>query len=714
MMKYWTIFTALLLTCSLCSQNKIEQDLQNAINAIYDQNNDAIGILLHVESPDIDVSWSGAAGISNATNSMSLNPDQPILIASSIKTYVSASILKLVEQGKVSIEQPIGKLISNKTKNLLIHDGYDLERIKVKHLMSHTSGVWNYANQEYIDHKQKYPNYRWTRDEQLLRTVELGDPVGVSGGQFHYSDANYLLLTEIIESLTKLPFYEAIRELLNYKANCINNTWFPTLEASPMGTKKMAHQYWGKYAWDSHELDISWDLYGGGGIAATTKDMALFMQNYFNSNIVKNDSIKNLIFTELKAKETELYPYYLGLSQDNYYGMNGYGHGGFWGTVMMYFPKINTSVAVCILDRDKKELRRDVLDNVMRILLDQYEKKLVKNNPIANYLNELSDFSGSILVAHKDSVIERRAYGLANIEYGVKNEIDTRYNLASINKFMTSIGVMQLVEDGKILLNATVGTYLPNYKNQIVRDSVTIHHLLTHTSGIPPFYGKKYMDSDKLQYRKVDDYIALFEHEALQFSPGERYKYSGSGFVVLGKIIEVVTGMTYYEYMKNNVFEKAGMRNTLAMPVDSLIESKANGYTSLWGNQSYYSRNDYHISKASPSSSHYSTVYDVYLFSKAIRNGTLINQESKELLYTPKKRGYNTFVSYGMDIDQRYDEQITGHSGGWFGVRTELMDFSTSKHTVVVLSNKDDDGNSGASKVIEDIKEIIAGVRIIK
>lgn len=712
MKKHWNFLVLVLLTNSLFSQvNRIEQNLQNSINSIYQLNPKAIGILVHVEAPNTGVSWSGAAGYSDSNKKTPLKADEPILIASSIKTYVSATILKLVEQEKLSIEQSIEKLISSKTKKLLKNDGYDLSQIQVKHLMSHTSGIWNYANQDYINHKKEQPNYRWTRDEQLQLTTTKGDPIGAPGSHFNYSDANYLLLTEIIEKLTDKPFYTAMRSLLMYEEIGLNNTWFPTLEEKPKGTKPLAHQYWGSYNWDSYNLDVSWDLYGGGGIASTTKDMATFIQNYFNGKIIKNDSIKKLIFTEIQTKETELHPYYLGLSQNNYHGMNTYGHGGFWSTVIMYLPTINTSVSVCILERDKRSLRREVLDSISKILLVHNEENLVKNKEINEYLNKVNDFSGSILIAHKDSIIEHKAYGMANFEHQVKNNLDTKFNLASISKLITSIGVLQLVEQGKIDLHKSVGSYLPDYPNPIVKDSVTIHHLLTHTSGIPPFYDHDFITSDKMKYKTVNDFSPLFESDTLNFNPGEKYQYSGSGFVLLGKIIEKVSGMNYYNYIDDSVFKKAGMHNSLAIPTDSIVSNKASGYTCLWGDQKYYSRNDYYISMASPAGFHYSTINDLYLFSKAIRNGVLINETSKKMLTSPKSKGYNTHIGYGIDIDQRYNEQIIGHSGGWFGIRTEIMDFMASEYTVIVLSNKDDDGKSGASKVIDDLKKIIAGER---
>ena len=711
-MKNVSLFLFLFLfTNSLFAQSAISTKLQLAIDSIYSNHKDAVGIMVHVEAPDQDLSWSGASGYANQETKEKIKPDQPALIASSIKTYVAATILRLVEMEEVTLESSIGSLVTEKTKRLFEADGYDFSKIAIKHLLSHTSGIEDYANQDYIDYKDKHPNYRWTRDEQLALAVKVGDPLGKPEQQFSYADANYLLLTEIIERKTNLPFYEAMRKLLKYEALGIDQTWFPTLEEKPKNTKDLVHQYWGSYGWDAYDMDISWDLYGGGGIACPTKDLAQFVYHYFNGNIVENDSIQNLIFTEIRTKATELYPYYLGLSQDHYHGMTAFGHGGFWGTAMLYFPSIDAAISVYILDRDQRGLRRDVMDVLSKIVQAEHQKKQNAHAQIKAYLNELSDFSGTVLVAHQDQVIAKKAMGLANKEAEVKIDFETKFNLASISKLITAVAVMQLEEQGEIDLTKVVGTYLPDYSNATIRDTATVAHLLTHMAGIPPFYGNDFMKTDKLRYQKVADFVPLFAEKELIASPGEKYQYSGSGFVLLGMIIEQVTGMDYYDYVEQHIFEKAGMHHSLAIPMDSIVTHKANGYTCLWGDQSYFSRNDYYIAKASPAGNHYSTAEDLFLFSKALRNGTLISAKTLAKLITPKVKGFNTHLGYGIDIDQRYDEQIIGHSGGWFGVRTELMDFMASGYTVVVLSNQDDDGASGASKVIEDLKVLIGGRR---
>lgn len=366
--KYIYLLISLFILQS-CATTKIEKSRNNKsaeyqyiIDSIYQYNPESIGIMVHIESPKKGISWSGSVGYSDAKNEIKLTPHQPALIASSIKTYISTTILRLQEQNKLSIEDAIKYHLTDRTIKLFESDGYDLERIKIKHLLSHTSGIEDYANDEYLDWVDKNQQYRWTRNEQLELTIKAGDPLGKPEDTFNYADANYLLCTEIIENVTKKPFYESIRELLKYEELGFSNTWFPTLETKNKQTKPLVHQYWGEKNWDSYNHDISWDLYGGGGIATTTKEMAQFSYDLFNYKIIQDKNTLSQIFTPIETKDGKDNKYGLGLSIGNVKGKTSYGHGGFWGTVVLYFPELDTSIAVFILERDKGKLRKNVLE----------------------------------------------------------------------------------------------------------------------------------------------------------------------------------------------------------------------------------------------------------------------------------------------------------------------------------------------------------------
>ncbi len=344
------------------SQNKLYEIFQASIDSVFNVNPDAKGILVHIESPCNNISWSGASGYSDYDEKQIIDVDQPALIASCIKTYVSATILRLVEMEKIQLNQPIKSLLTENTQIIFQEDGYQLDSIKVFHLLSHTSGIEDYANDSYIEYITENSNHRWSRNEQLELAIDVGDPLGKSGEVFCYADANYLLLTEIIEGLTDHPFYIAMRELLRYDELGLNNTWFPTLEETPENIPLLAHQYWGKHAWDSYNFDISFDLYGGGGIACNTADLANFSYNLFNLSIVRDSVVFKQIFTQDTLNES----YYLGLAKYEYNGTEGFGHGGFWGTVVVFFPKLKASIAVYVLEKDKEFLTGEIMELMVK------------------------------------------------------------------------------------------------------------------------------------------------------------------------------------------------------------------------------------------------------------------------------------------------------------------------------------------------------------
>jgi D-alanyl-D-alanine carboxypeptidase len=140
----------------------------------------------------------------------------------------------------------------------------------------------------------------------------------------------------------------------------------PTLENKPENTKPMVHQYWDRYNWDSYDIDVSVDLYGGGGIACSTHDLAIFFYKLFHSEVIKNPEVFKLIFTEIPTKDPQPSYYYFGLSSKYFQGIKSYGHGGFWGTEAVYIPALNTSISVFILVKEKSNLRDEIISLIIR------------------------------------------------------------------------------------------------------------------------------------------------------------------------------------------------------------------------------------------------------------------------------------------------------------------------------------------------------------
>lgn len=377
--------------------HKTTEIFQSIIDSIYTENPTSIGIIAHIESPKKGISWSGSAGYSVINKSKKLHANEPALIASSIKTYVSAAILRLQEDKKLTIEDPIANHLTNKTTTLFTNDGYNFKQIKIKHLLSHTSGIDDYVNEGYLDFINKNQKHRWTRDEQMKLAIKVGNPLGQPQDVFKYADVNYLLATEIIEQKTGKPFYKAIRELLKYKELGFENTWFPTLEVQPEGAANLVHQYWNEkeygnmkldFSWDSYEHDISWDLFGGGGIATNMKELAQFSYHLFNNNIIKNEQVLKLITTNVPIRNNQPNTYRLGLSDATIKGLQSLGHGGFWGTNVFYIPQLDASIAVCVLERNGK---MKPIRSVLNALTEALTKQLY---PAAHIIEESHELYG--------------------------------------------------------------------------------------------------------------------------------------------------------------------------------------------------------------------------------------------------------------------------------------------------------------------------------
>ncbi|MBI3233604.1 MAG: beta-lactamase family protein [Bacteroidetes bacterium] len=365
-MKQIQTFLICFIFSHTCTAQEIEKKVQHYIDSIYQAHPSSVGIMVHVESPEKKISWNYAVGVSDKVNNTPLSAQQPFLTASNTKTYVAAAILKLVEMKKFILDQSIDSLLPVQTNQLFKNDGYKTNEITVRHLLSHTSGIADYVNDDYFEFVNKNKKYKWTRNEQITLATKVGTPLSAPSDTFQYADINYVLLTEIIEKYTHEPFYKAIKKLLGYKGNKIKNTWFVDLENKPKNVLPMVHQYWNKYPWDSYDLDPSWDLYGGGGIATTPKDMAVFFQLLFDGNIIKDKNLLSQLYTPVPCKTKT--NYCLGIRKLYLAGHAAYYHGGFWGTDAMYFPDFKTSISIVILEKKERDLSAEISKAIVEIL----------------------------------------------------------------------------------------------------------------------------------------------------------------------------------------------------------------------------------------------------------------------------------------------------------------------------------------------------------
>ena len=195
-------------------------------------------------------------------------------------------------------------------------------------------------------------------------------------------------------------------------------------------------------------------------------------------------------------------------------------------------------------------------------------------------LARLNQFSGVVLVARNGVPQFERAYGMADREAGRPNDTATAFNLGSINKFFTQIAIRQLAAAGKLNLDSTLARAWPDYPNRDVASRVTINQILQHRSGIGGNIFAAPPGKTRADVRTLNDYVQLFVNEPLQFEPGSEQRYSNAGYIVLGLLVERLSGEGYYDYVRRHIYEPAGMTRTAAWTVDSLPPNTAIGYTS--------------------------------------------------------------------------------------------------------------------------------------
>jgi len=357
--KYLIIILTILFSFSCTNKSSKERVFQDIIETTLVKHPKAIGIMVHVEAPDQSISWSGSVGYSNWDKTQIIETDQPALIASMTKNYVAVSILRLVEQGKIDLFQSIKEVLSKNTSDLMLKSGFDISKINIAQLLGHKGGIQDYYdNPEFENIFANNPNYKWTRDEQINLAIALG-PRSLPETSYNYSDTNYLLLTEILEQKTGVKYYQAIKELIDYNKLKLEQTWFYSLEPTPSNTKPLIHQYRPSLNDDSYKIHPSVDLYGGGGIAATTKDVAKYAQNVFEGNVFENNKTLDLMFTDIETKEGNPFEenwqnipcdYYLGIFDCGVDNINSYWHSGYWGTIFRYFPEINATVVFYVIN----------------------------------------------------------------------------------------------------------------------------------------------------------------------------------------------------------------------------------------------------------------------------------------------------------------------------------------------------------------------------
>ena len=322
-----------------------------------------------------------------------------------------------------------------------------------------------------------------------------------------------------------------------------------------------------------------------------------------------------------------------------------------------------------------------------------------KANRIDNLMSlyhKYGQFNGSVLVADDGKVLYQKGFGLANMEWNIPNSPDTKFRLGSITKQFTATLILQLVEQGKIKLDGKLTDYLPDYRKD-TGDKVTIHNLLSHTSGIPSYTSLPgFFQNVSRNPFTVDDFIKKYASGDLEFEPGTKFVYDNSGYFLLGAIIEKVTGKPYEQVLKENVFDPLGMKNSGYDRWGTILNKRATGYTR--NPKGYQTAAYLDMSIPYAAGSLYSTVEDLYLWDQALYGEKVLSAKSKDLMFKPNLNNYG----YGFVITKatlapptKLAVPVIQHNGGINGFSTVIVRMTNEKRLIVLLDNAEDGQHLG-------------------
>jgi CubicO group peptidase (beta-lactamase class C family) len=344
------------------------------------------------------------------------------------------------------------------------------------------------------------------------------------------------------------------------------------------------------------------------------------------------------------------------------------------------------------------EARKLSSDGIAREL-DAFAKKLAAADV----------FSGTILLAKNGEVIYKGAFGIANKDFNVPNRIDTKFNLGSMNKMFTATAIAQLVERGKLSFDDPLSKFIPDFPNAEAAKKIRIKHLLSHTAGLGGYFSDRYEGMSREKLRTVDDMMNLvrLDEKDIAFEPGSRWDYSNTGMLVLGKVIEIVSGQSYFDYVRENIYKPAGMIGSDSYELDRINPNLAVGYDKRFTDTGVEWTNNVftHVMRGGPQGGGFSTAEDLLRFDQALRSGKLVNAETLKTLTSAKPELKSPDYGYGFQVNTALG--TAGHGGGFEGISSNLEMYLGSGWTAIVLSNY----SRGMFPVSAKMRQLIAAAK---
>lgn len=300
---------------------------------------------------------------------------------------------------------------------------------------------------------------------------------------------------------------------------------------------------------------------------------------------------------------------------------------------------------------------------------------------------EYGQFNGTVLVAEKGKIIYKKGFGMADMEWEIPNQADTKFRIGSVTKQFTAALIMQLVEEGKIKLDGKLTDYLTDYRKD-TGDKVAIHQLLNHTSGIPSYTGLPgFFANESRNPKTVDDFVKKFASGDLEFDPGSKFAYNNSGYYLLGAIVEKVSGKTYEAVLKERILDVLDMNNTGYDNHAPLLKKRARGYQKT--PEGYVNAAYVDMGLPFAAGSMYSTVDDLYKWDQSLYEDKILSAESKKLMFTPGLENYGYGFAVSDDPIGKTDNKtkVIAHGGGINGFNCLFTRLVDQKNLIVVLDN---------------------------
>lgn len=307
-------------------------------------------------------------------------------------------------------------------------------------------------------------------------------------------------------------------------------------------------------------------------------------------------------------------------------------------------------------------------------------------------------FAGAVLITRDGKQVFSGAYGLADREHKTPNTLKTRFRIGSMNKMFTAVATLQLAQAGKLDPKETVGKYLTDYPNQEVASKVTIRQLLSHTGGTGDIFGPDF-DAHRLELKTMGDYVKLYGNRGPKFEPGTQWEYSNYGFILLGAIIEKVSGQSYYDYVREHIYQPAEMTSTGSEPEDKAVADRSMGYTKM--DSTVWAPNTSTLPyRGTSAGGGYSTVEDLARFAEALKNHKLLDALYTEMLTTGKPGTPDNSYAFGFEDRIVNGARCFGHGGGAPGMNGDLKICPGPGYVVAVLANLDPPAASRISDFI--------------